>query len=370
MKQDRFEALERFVPLFETPEPSFERFVHRRERKRRNQRITAAVVGIGVFVAAVWFATGGPFDRARTPAVPGGGVPRPSVTGPAGVPGYPGRVGIVGLPPAEAIPSAPSRGELVVGVMFGHTGGDPGRFGLHLYADGRLIWQKLGEGYAGGDPTPTGLIEQRLTPEGVELIRSEVLSLRMFDRDRHLVGGYVPYFGQIEVQDRGRLVRVTWGDVGPAGPDTPATPEQAQALERLDARLEDLGSWLPANAWEDQEPKPFVPSRYSICYVTVPGVGLDRVLGSLPRSAEELLRPLDRSHEVSDRYGPVGTGFEIWCSTVATDEARSLAEILEAADAADSVSRDVFGLRYEFGPRKPGAVDVTLMLEPMLPHQP
>ncbi|HZD17174.1 MAG TPA: hypothetical protein VE669_03430, partial [Actinomycetota bacterium] len=191
-------VLERAGSNAPPPELPLERILLRRDRKHRNRRIAAGVVGIAVFVTAVWLTTGGPFDRAQTPAVPGGGVTGPSETGPTVVPRYPGRVGIVGLPPADAIPSAPSRGELVVGFMFGHTGGDPGRFGLHLYADGRLIWEKLGEDYAGGDPTPTGLIEQRLTPEGVELIRSEVLSLGMFDRDRNLVGGYVPFFGEID----------------------------------------------------------------------------------------------------------------------------------------------------------------------------
>jgi hypothetical protein len=44
----------------------------RRDRKRRNQRITAGVVGIAVFVAAVWIVTSGlSFDRSQTPAVPG-----------------------------------------------------------------------------------------------------------------------------------------------------------------------------------------------------------------------------------------------------------------------------------------------------------
>ena len=56
-----------------TPPPDgFERMLRRRDRKRRNQRIAAGVVGIAVFVAAVWIvATGGPIDRSSTPAVNG-----------------------------------------------------------------------------------------------------------------------------------------------------------------------------------------------------------------------------------------------------------------------------------------------------------
>jgi len=48
---------------------SFDDLGRRRDRKRRNQRITAGVVGIAVFVAAVWIVTtAGSFDRTTTPA--------------------------------------------------------------------------------------------------------------------------------------------------------------------------------------------------------------------------------------------------------------------------------------------------------------
>ena len=44
-------------------------WLRRRDRKRRNQRIAAGVVGIAVFVAAVWIVTtAGSFDRTTTPA--------------------------------------------------------------------------------------------------------------------------------------------------------------------------------------------------------------------------------------------------------------------------------------------------------------
>jgi WD40 repeat protein len=79
---DRFDVLERFAPLFEAPEPSFEDFLHRRDRKHRNQRIAAGIVGIAVFVAAVWIVTsGGPFNRTQQPAIR----PTPS---PTAIPGY------------------------------------------------------------------------------------------------------------------------------------------------------------------------------------------------------------------------------------------------------------------------------------------
>lgn len=48
MSRDRFDVLERFAPLFEAPEPSFEGFLRRRDRRQRNRRIAAAVVGLSV----------------------------------------------------------------------------------------------------------------------------------------------------------------------------------------------------------------------------------------------------------------------------------------------------------------------------------
>src|SRR5687767_10754077 len=72
MSKDRFDVLERFSPLFETPEPSFERFLRRRERKRRNQRIGAGVVAmVLVVVPAVLFAGLISSDRIQAPAADG-----------------------------------------------------------------------------------------------------------------------------------------------------------------------------------------------------------------------------------------------------------------------------------------------------------
>jgi hypothetical protein len=79
MMSDPRSLLERESRRFIQPDGAFERLVRRRDRKRRNQRIAAGVVGIAVFVAAVWIVTSGlSFDRSETPAVPG-----PAETGPA-----------------------------------------------------------------------------------------------------------------------------------------------------------------------------------------------------------------------------------------------------------------------------------------------
>jgi Tol biopolymer transport system component len=72
MSKDRFDVLERFSPLFEAPEPSFERFLQRRDRKLRNQRIAAGIVAVAVFVATVAvFAGLISFDRSERPGAAG-----------------------------------------------------------------------------------------------------------------------------------------------------------------------------------------------------------------------------------------------------------------------------------------------------------
>ena len=61
---------ERAAARYDVPDHlSKESFLRRRDRKRRNQRITAGVVGIAMFVAAVWIVTsGGSSDRTQRPA--------------------------------------------------------------------------------------------------------------------------------------------------------------------------------------------------------------------------------------------------------------------------------------------------------------
>ena len=74
--------------------------------------------------------------------------------------------GIVGLPPVGATPSTPESGVLE---MYYWVSGVETRSRNWVYADGRLI--RLG---AAGPRR--GFLEQRLTREGVKLLRSEIVS--------------------------------------------------------------------------------------------------------------------------------------------------------------------------------------------------
>ena len=49
---------------------------------------------------------------------------------------------------------------------------------VFVYADGRVIWVRQGGAPAGANKSTSGFLEQRLTPEGVELLRSKVISDR------------------------------------------------------------------------------------------------------------------------------------------------------------------------------------------------
>lgn len=276
--------------------------------------------------------------------------------------------GIVGLAPVGAAPSTPKSGELVVGFTFGHTFGDPGRFHVSVYADGRLISERLGD--PSGEGAPTGLLEQRLTPDGVELVKAEVISTGLVDHDLHLTSGEGLYFGHIAFRTGDRFVHVTWGnrvtfdDVDPDVARQRPTPEQARALILLDARLADPESWLPASAWENPTITAYVPSGYSVCLEGKRGLGLDRVLALLPPAAEARLRAQENTPGTYTNL--IGT-FPIWCSELTNDEARALERVLDAAGV--SGWKDVFGLTY--GAPGPGedATEFSLTFNPILPDQ-
>jgi transglutaminase-like putative cysteine protease len=66
------ERAERAVSVVPLPPDGLAGLQRRRDRRRRNQRLSAGVVGMAVFVSAVWIVTNGmPFDRTEKPAVQG-----------------------------------------------------------------------------------------------------------------------------------------------------------------------------------------------------------------------------------------------------------------------------------------------------------
>lgn len=338
-------AVERLTP----PEPSFERLQRRRDRKRRNQRVAAGVVGIAVFVAMVAIvATGGRFDRGATPAATGATV-------------APANVGFIGLPPEGATPSTPKHGELVLSFEGRSMAADESMHRVYVYADGRVIsWWESGSPLGSNAGT---FLEQRLTPEGVELLRGELTSTGLFDADQSLVNTHGPewFWGTIEVLNGDRLVSVFWASsASRMGHErTIATWEQARALQHADARLTNPELWLPADTWEDQELRAYVPSSYAVCYAGRDSkpIAPSQILPQLPPSAAELLSG-QRIERLPDRY----------CADLTTEDARSLVLALDAANAQREELETTFLLYSFHQPGMSAANEIYLSLEPRLPH--
>jgi hypothetical protein len=356
---DERDLLERALRRFE-PEPGLtDRVFRRRDRKRRNQRIAAGVVGFAIFLAAIALVAISPIDRSVTPG--GGGEPQP--TGPPETTVAPEAGRIVGLPAAGATPSTPEHGRLIL-YLEGNAGGP--FTAVWVYADGRLIWGDVGNLPAGA-PTEgaTGFVEQHLSPAGVEFLQTQVISTGLFEHDLALLRGPAdPGFLTIRVRNGDRLVWLTWAvqenyRVPKDAP--PATPEEASTLEGISALIADPMSW-PASAWEDQDLEMFVPSRYQVALRVFPaqGEGPDLPVGVrewalLPAPATDLLL---RGTKVDQASYELRTG-----------DTRALAEALNEAGLeplAMPMAEAV--LRYTLeDPYEPGN-SLFVFFGPVLPH--
>jgi hypothetical protein len=378
---------------------ALESTLRRRGRKRRNQRITAGVVGIAVFVAAVWIVTsGGSLHRTQpavTPSpapdlepVPESYQPDPSHS----------RVNVVDLPPEGASPSSPEDGELVLAVDGRGMAAGRALTHMYLYADGRLIWWREGDLPASADEH--AILEQRLTPEGVELLRSEMISSGLFDRGLIFMGGEadpdpLPFWGLMAVRNGDRMVHLQLGwvyfsteelcepaDTSCEG-DTIMTAEQEHALELLDARLADPASWLPASAWADQGFKIYVPTTYRVCYGgTQETIERDRLLHAIPGPVQELLEARDAENEDFNVYISFGDWVDGarsrgYCSELTTEEARDVVRGLDDGGFerqqrptyanGDPLETNAATFEYIFSVPDP-AETAALWIDPYLPH--
>jgi hypothetical protein len=190
------------------------------------------------------------------------------------------------LEPAPVEPPISESGEVVF--SFKSWGPEPDSAEVVVTADGRVIWKTDEE---------VGFVQQRLSAEGVERIRSRLLSAGLFGGDLALVIDGIDA-GHVTVDDGGRAVTAVWNsspvtvsDVRVNARFAPATPAQAAAVSELRALLSDPTAWeLPDGDYIQRDVTPFVPSHLS--------VGYDRarpVLTDLPSPAREILtRALQR----------------------------------------------------------------------------
>jgi hypothetical protein len=259
------------------------------------------------------------------------------------------RVGFVGLPPEGTHASTPPSGGMV---LSSNGSGPKGVWvDLYVYADGTMIWQKWGSSVPVGIPEGanefiTGYLEQRLTTEGVELLRSRILSTGLFEHDLELrSGGHHPAL-TIGVQNGNRVVLVSAFHAPDEKAIAKETQAQARALVQLEALLADPGTWLPTSAWADREIRAYVASRYS--------GGFDRRVPSpseLPPPAAELI------------FGRAD------CRDFTVEEMRMISKAMEGAGNSPSIGAD-----GELGfviadPQSERSWESYLHFWPVLPHR-
>jgi len=293
--------------------------------------------------------------------------------------------GFIGLPPEGATSSSPEGAELVLSA---YGVGSEGRTRLWVFADGRLITQRElhGQRPESANDRSSGYLEQRLTAEGVERLRSEALGTGLFERDLGLIlDDGQPCLNFVSVRRGDRLVRTTWkgSQCGappgwPAefglGDKLPATPAQSAALVSLVERLTAATRWLPASAWQDPAPRAYVPTRFAIQYgVLPPSIETSRVFALLPPAAAEILRSRARAERAGftgSATDPAPRRYVYYVSELTTAESRALSEALKAGGVGlNSHGIAKYVLSYE-GPVPGAGPDgfYFVEFEPMLPN--
>lgn len=323
---------------------------------------SAAVLAVTVVGINLLPPSGGVWGPASAPPVPSASE-SPSASEPPG---------IVGLPGEGATPSSTEPGELVV--RFEGTG-DPWST-VWVYADGRLISSRYGYLLEDASEAFIGLTEQRLSPSGIEYLRSEIIATGLFASDLAFAREDGGPFLEIHVWNGDRLVRVTWAHRlnWKVGQDAPiATPEQASALTELSALLTDQESW-PTSVWEEETFRAYVPSQYSVCFGVsaadaAPGIWLGPIepevsWAQLPEAAQDLLRAgLLTQEESSGMHSNGG------CSRVTTADARALVRIFhDAGIDRNEPETGAFWLGYSLSDQGGSGNDVWIQFGPVLPH--
>jgi hypothetical protein len=250
------------------------------------------------------------------------------------------------LPPEGSTPSRPERGQAVLTLQ---ACGGPSTMGgwsgaLHLYADGRLIWLTYGDpvhddptGEGGTGPRPnSGWFEQRVTPEGVELMLSELIARGPLLSPEQ-TGAFCPddsYQLTVRVGDRDTFF-------------------QGVLNQDFVERISDPAAWLPPRAWADRQVRSFVPVRYVACFQGI-GTRIDvpSIAAALPPPLDDMIRAREWGANAS------GPGW-FWCTTATTEDARTLTEALDAAGFEQTDQPGWPGPEYEFDYERPASTPPT-----------
>jgi hypothetical protein len=219
----------------------------------------------------------------------------------------------VQLPPVEVTfpmfpdgvrPSTPVTGDLVLEFRSWPSDGFPVE--VAVYADGRVIWHP--------DDEDVGYFQFRLTAEGIDTIRSIVVSTGLFDHDLDFrrVGTTL---SRLELRRGDRSVFVQWGPAGflaGGGDNVEATAAQEEALRELERFFGDPAAWaLPSDQYADPEIGDFVPFGFQFTY---------------DRGEPDLSQIPSPAREVLASHLPEGP-----CVIISTEQAREIVETLAQA---------------------------------------
>lgn len=310
----------------------------RRQRIGRWSLVAAAATTAAVLIAGSALVTRSGNDDSRTETAASSpdsttvAPPSSIATPPTTVPGDDSTEG--SLVPGGT-PSTPQVGELVAHAGARYNGS------YSLYADGRLIWIAQGMSI---------WVEQRLTPEGVERARSELLASGRF------APGELP--SELCLDDFGACVR--------DGDRFLTLAANDPRVGRLLGVFRKLGQTLPATAWAYRPIQNYVPSRTAVCarafdkQFDAP-LDLSMLLQRIPARAAELLRGHEASAELlpllSSTRAPL---FEDRCFELALEEARALRDAL--LDPSAGGKHEYWGIVFRLtppDPTQPDAVYVT-----------
>jgi hypothetical protein len=295
------ELLDRESQTVDLESGDFERLLRRRERKLRNRRLRSGAVALVVtlLTAAILLRS---FSSAPIPA-DRPVQPSPSQALPVDVT-FP-------MFSADARPSTPVTGEQVLGFQsWGHAS-FPVVVGI--YADGRVIWHP--------EQHDVGYLQVRLTPRGVETIRSMVISTGLVDGGSGLRVHAGPT-SRLQLRRGDRTVEVDWSN---AGEKPTATPAQAHAVTELERFLGDPSAWqLPSGLYADPKIRTFVPFGFQFDF---------------DRSGPDLSQLPSPAREVMTRLTVPWHGK---CDFVTSDQARELVEALARAGFAPLTNSPVY----------------------------
>ena len=305
-----------------------------------------------------------------------GGQPPPAASIDSPAPSMPAMADILGLPPEGASPSDPTPGTLVMRIF--SSSSPPLATKIWIYADGRIISSPFLT-FEGVDGPYTGLIQQRLTPEWVAYLRSQVAGTGLFEDDLDLVRDDAVGVFEVELgTGDDRFVRVTfaprvlWNTSAPV-----ATAEQEAAIQSMKTLLLDTSAW-PASVWLDDTQTAYVASSYAVCIGVQPAaaepgewtgpVDSADVWALLPIASQDILRAGQPAANWEWMHADAG------CTTLSTDQARALAQSFQGSPVHRSQPGSKSFVAYEmnnptaawglfwiqFGPVQPDGMAIWL----------